>query len=158
MSDQDRAFLLRAVELARHHMERGAGGPFGAVIVRDGLVIAEGWNRVTSDQDPTAHAEVVAIRQAAQAIGSFSLVGATLYTSCEPCPMCLGAIYWARLDRLVFAGTKHDAANAGFDDAFIYHEIDKPIAERRVASLHLPLAEVHELFNAWVRKEDRLPY
>ncbi len=112
-------------------MEAGAGGPFGSVVVRDGRVIGEGWNQVTSTNDPTAHAEVVAIRRACAAIGSFSLAGATLYASCEPCPMCLASAYWARVSRIVFANTREEAAAIGFDDQLLYDEIPKPIEERR---------------------------
>src|SRR3712207_6586441 len=120
MKTEDQRYLKRAIELSREHMDRGAGGPFGAVIVRDGQVLAEGWNQVTSANDPTAHAEVTAIRRAREAIGDHSLEGATLYTSCEPCPMCLASAYWARVGRIVFANTRQDAAEIGFDDSLIY--------------------------------------
>ena len=158
MNTDDQRHLLRAVDLARAHMALGHGGPFGAVIVRDGQILAEGWNEVTSAHDPTAHAEVVAIRRACAALATFSLAGAVIYTSCEPCPMCLGAIYWAHLERLVFAGTKHQAASAGFDDAFIYEELARPMGARRLASIHVPLPEMDALFADWLKKADRTPY
>ena len=127
LSSDDYVHLARAVALSREHMQAGAGGPFGAVVVRDGTVLAEGWNQVTSTNDPTAHAEVMAIRRACQAVGSFSLTGATLYASCEPCPMCLASAYWARVSRIVFANTREDAAAIGFDDQMLYDEIPKPV-------------------------------
>lgn len=154
----DRELLARAIALARAQVSAGRGGPFGAVIVLAGRIIAEGCNEVTSANDPTAHGEIVAIRRACQALGSFSLAGATIYSSCEPCPMCLGAIYWARLDRLVFSNTRAQAAAIGFDDALIYDEIPKPIAERQLPALHLPLREGAEVFAAWSKKTDRVAY
>lgn len=158
LSDSDCRHLQHAVALARTHMELGHGGPFGAVIVKDGKIIAEGWNEVTSANDPTAHAEVVAIRRATAALGHFELAGATIFASCEPCPMCLGAIYWARLDRVVYAGTKQQAAAIGFDDKFIYDELDRPQAERRLVSLHVPMSEMDATFAAWLAKPDRVNY
>jgi tRNA(Arg) A34 adenosine deaminase TadA len=140
-TEQRRGFMLHAVRLSAEQMRQGAGGPFGAVIVRDGAVIAEGWNRVTSANDPTAHAEVTAIREACAALGSFSLHGCEIFTSCEPCPMCLAAIYWARLDRVTFANTRVDAAAIGFDDAHIYGEVSKPIADRAIPTVQLSLPE-----------------
>src|SRR5919112_1630175 len=139
--NQDQRYLARAIDLSRQHMDNGAGGPFGAVIVRDGEVLAEGWNQVTSANDPTAHAEVTAIRRACQAIGDFTLGGATLYTSCEPCPMCLASAYWARVSRIVYANTRQDAAEIGFDDSLIYDEIPKPASERLIPMDHLPSLE-----------------
>ena len=139
-------------------MDLGHGGPFGAVIVRDGSIIGKGWNQVTSAIDPTAHAEIVAIRRAAAAIGAASLARATIYASCEPCPMCLAAIYWSRIDRLVFASTRAEAAAIGFDDDLIYREITTPPDERRLSSTHLPLAEAGAVFHDWLRKPDRIPY
>ncbi len=161
MPDQphDDALLARAVELSRAHMESGAGGPFGAVIAtRDGRIIAEGWNGVTSGNDPTAHAEVVAIRRACEALGTFDLSGHVIYSSCEPCPMCLGAVYWARLDRLVFANSRVDAAAIGFDDALIYDEIPKPIEARLLPTQHQPTVEAKAVFADWLKKADRIPY
>lgn len=156
--NDDARFLARAVALSREHMEAGAGGPFGAVIVRDGRILAEGWNEVTSTSDPTAHAEVVAIRRACREVGDFSLRGATLYTSCEPCPMCLAAAYWARVERIVYANTRDAAADIGFDDAFLYDEIPKEPAARSLPMLHLPDEEASAVFADWLRKADRIPY
>jgi len=158
MTVDDHRFLMNAVNIARVHMERGHGGPFGALIVKDGILLAEGWNEVTTANDPTAHAEVVAIRRACASLGSFSLTGTTIYASCEPCPMCLGAIYWAHIDRLVFAGNKADAAAAGFDDAFIYEEFERDAAKRRLVTVHSPLIEMDAVFSAWLAKTDRKPY
>ena len=155
---EDQRHLARAVELSREHMEEGAGGPFGAVIVRDGRVLAEGWNQVTSANDPTAHAEVTAIRRACQEVGDFSLEGATLYTSCEPCPMCLASAYWARVSRIVYAKTRKDAAEIGFDDSLIYDEISKPIPERIIPMDHLPSLEARAVFDAWADKDDKIGY
>ncbi len=155
---KDSHFIKRAAQLAHAHMESGAGGPFGAVIVRDGQVIAEGWNEVTSSLDPTAHAEVVAIRRACEAVGDYKLEGATLYSSCEPCPMCLAAIYWARIDRLVFASTRDEAAAVGFDDALIYAEVPKAPHERLLPTRHMRCAEADTVFAAWDVKQDKIPY
>jgi len=154
----DEHYLREAIALARAGMERGDGGPFGCVIVKDGRVIGRGNNRVTSSNDPTAHAEVVAIREACAALGTFQLAGATLYTSCEPCPMCLGAIYWARPDRIVFAGDRQDAADAGFDDSLIYDELPQPPAQRRIRTEQALRAEAQEVFARWKEKADRTPY
>ena len=156
--DLDARFMAHAAALSQAHMESGAGGPFGAVIVRDGVVIAEGWNEVTSSHDPTAHAEVVAIRRACAAVGDFSLAGATIYASCEPCPMCLAAIYWARLDRLVFANTRQQAAAIGFDDALIYDEVPKDPMARTLPTRHMPTPEAEAAFAAWMRKADKIAY
>ena len=154
----DRRHLRRAVELAAEQVRSRRGGPFGAVIVKDGVIVAEGCNEVTTGNDPTAHAEIVAIRRACKALGRFSLAGATIHASCEPCPMCLAAIYWARLDRLVFANTRAQAAAIGFDDALIYDEIPKAIGERRLATAHLPLAEGEAAFAAWAGMADKVAY
>lgn len=156
MSEPD--FLREAIRLAQHGVESEAGGPFGAVVVRQGEILAGGWNCVTSQNDPTAHAEVVAIRAACRKLGTFSLAGCELYASCEPCPMCLAASYWARLDRLVFAATRQDAAAAGFDDAMIYQELELPLAQRRVPTIHEMHADASAPFAAWRRKQDRVPY
>lgn len=156
--DFDTACLRRAIELSRMAMENGTGGPFGAIIAMDGRIIGEGWNRVTSTNDPTAHAEVVAIRAACASLGRFDLVGATLYTSCEPCPMCLAASYWARIDRLLYANSRNDAAAIDFDDALIYHEIALPIAERRLPMQRSMQDEAKAVFDNWAIKEDRIPY
>ncbi len=158
MSAEDERHLARAVELSREHMERGDGGPFGAVIVRDGTVLADGWNQVTSTNDPTAHAEVVAIRRACRAAGVFSLEGATLYASCEPCPMCLASAYWARVSRIVYANTRQDAAAIGFDDAAIYDEIPKAPADRAIPTLRIASDAGEAVFADWLKKADRVAY
>ncbi len=159
MATDDEAFLREAIALARAGMERGDGGPFGCVIVKDGAVIGRGNNRVTSSHDPTAHAEVVAIREACAALGSFQLTGCVLYTSCEPCPMCLGAIYWARPERIVFAATRTDAADAGFDDQLIYDELPLAPEQRRIPTVPAVLRdEARAVFAAWKEKEDRVRY
>lgn len=158
LSAEDRRHLARAVALSREHMEVGEGGPFGAVIARDGAILAEGWNRVTSTNDPTAHAEIVAIRRACKRVEAFSLEGATLYTSCEPCPMCLAGAYWARLSRIVYANTREDAAAIGFDDALIYSEIPKLHAERSIPTLHAPTDEAKAVLASWLSKADRVRY
>jgi guanine deaminase len=158
VSANDERHLARAVALSREHMEKGQGGPFGAVIVRGGTVLAEGWNQVTSKNDPTAHAEVVAIRRACEVAGAFSLEGATLYSSCEPCPMCLAAAYWARMARIVYANTREDAMAVGFDDSIFYEEIVKPPAARSLPTLHVPSAAAAEVFADWFRKADRIAY
>jgi guanine deaminase len=157
-ADAHQAFMRHAVRLSAERMREGVGGPFGAVIVRNGKVIAEGWNRVTSDNDPTAHAEVTAIRAASEALGSFSLAGCDIYTSCEPCPMCLAAIYWARLDRLFFANTREDAAAIGFDDNLIYGEVSKPIQDRIIPTLKLNVPEAAAVFAEWRDKPDKVTY
>ena len=154
----NRRFLDYAIDLGERHMRAGAGGPFGAVIVRDERIIAEGWNQVTSDCDPTAHAEIVAIRRACRALASFRLPGASLYCSCEPCPMCLAAIYWARLEAVYFAAGQEDAAAIGFDDAFIYQELSKPWSERRLKASQGPRQQALRVFAAWCRKSDRIRY
>lgn len=158
MSNTDEDLLREALHLARAGMDRNEGGPFGCVIVKDGRIIGRGNNRVTSTNDPTAHAEVVAIRDACHAIGSFQLEGCTLYTSCEPCPMCLGAIYWARPDRVVYAGTREDAAAAGFDDQLIYDELPLPPGQRRIPMRTLLRNEALALFDAWRVKPDKTAY
>ena len=151
-------YLRAAIALAREGMERGDGGPFGCVIVKDGIIIGRGSNRVTSTNDPTAHAEVVAIREACRQLGSFQLEGCVLYTSCEPCPMCLGAIYWSRPDRIVFAGTREDAAQAGFDDQLIYDELPLPYNDRRIRTEQGLRDEAQVVFAAWNAKADKLRY
>lgn len=156
--EDDDKHLARAVALSREHMEGGAGGPFGAVIVRDGAVLAEGWNEVTSTNDPTAHAEVVAIRRACREVSDFSLKGATLYASCEPCPMCLASAYWARVSRVVYANTRHEAAAIGFDDSFIYDEIPLPPDRRSLPCEHAPREDAKAVFEAWLNKADRIAY
>ncbi len=157
-ADSHRDFMLRAVTLSAERMRRGEGGPFGAVIVKDGKVIAEGWNKVTSDNDPTAHAEITAIRAACEALQNFSLAGCEIYSSCEPCPMCLAAIYWARLDRIYFANSREDAAEIGFDDAMIYEEVAKPIDARSIPTFKVDLPEAEAVFAEWQAKPDKVEY
>lgn len=149
--------MQRAIDLAVENVRNG-GGPFGAVIARGGEIVAEGVNRVTSQHDPTAHAEVQAIRKACSELNTFDLTGLDIYASCEPCPMCLGAIYWAHLDHLYFAGTKDDAARIGFDDAFIYKELPLPIHERKLPTEAMMNAEAQAPFVAWQRKDDKVEY
>jgi guanine deaminase len=151
-------FMKMAIDLARRGMNSGAGGPFGCVIVRNGEVIASGFNSVTSTNDPTAHAEVVAIREACKISGSYQLTGCELYTSCEPCPMCLGAIYWARPDKVFFAAARHDAAAAGFDDHFIYDELNTPLAQRKISMVGLERDTALKLFEEWNSKVEKKRY
>ena len=151
-------FLALAVEEALRGVAEGAGGPFGAVVVKDGEVIATGRNEVTSTNDPTAHAEVVAIRAACRALGSFQLTDCDLYASCEPCPMCLGAIYWARPRAVFYAATRSDAAAAGFDDAFLYDDLPRPPSARRFPGLHVPPPSTSPPFAAGRAKSDRRAY
>lgn len=153
----DEALMQRAIDLALENVKQG-GGPFGAVIARGGEIVAEGVNRVTANRDPTAHAEVQAIRHACSKLSTFDLSGLEIYSSCEPCPMCLGAIYWAHLDRLHFAATKQDAADAGFDDSFIYREFERPLAERRLHSVSLLKEEGKRPFRAWDENAERTEY
>lgn len=156
MSDAD--FIRRAIDLAIGNIRLHRGGPFGAVIVHDGVVLAEGTNLVTHSHDPTAHAEIVAIREACRRQQSFELKGCTIYSSCEPCPMCLGAIYWARLDRLVFASTREDAAAAGFDDSFIYDQLPLPIHARSLPTANILRDEGARAFQAWLQFPQRIAY
>ncbi len=149
--------MRKAIELSIENVAAG-GGPFGAVIARNGEIIATGVNRVTSNCDPTAHAEVSAIRAAAKALGTFDLSGCEIYTSCEPCPMCLGAIYWAHLDRMYYGNNKQDAAAIGFDDAFIYEELDLKPEDRRLQSQVLLPEEAIQAFKDWQQKEDKVEY
>tara|TARA_Y100000588_G_scaffold83328_1_gene87886 strand:- start:124 stop:603 length:480 start_codon:yes stop_codon:yes gene_type:complete len=156
--DDHNFYMQRAAEISRQKMLAGEGGPFGAVIVRDTNIIGEGWNRVTSAADPTAHAEIVAIRNACSRAGSFSLEGAVIYTSCEPCPMCLGAIWWARIARIFFANTRADAAEIGFDDAEIYQEVASDLADRHIPLVHCPNQEATQAMREWAEKQDKIPY
>jgi guanine deaminase len=151
-------FMRRAIALSREKMEAGAGGPFGAVIVKDGAILAEGWNCVTSANDPTAHAEIVAIREAAASLGHFSLAGCEIYTSCEPCPMCLSAIYWSRIDRIYYANDRVDAGRIGFDDELLYREFTAVPAERRLKLVRLLAEEAEPVFAAWKNKPDKRDY
>jgi tRNA(Arg) A34 adenosine deaminase TadA len=152
------SWMRRAIELAVENVLAGHGGPFGAVIVKDGRIVAEGANLVTSTIDPTAHAEIVAIREACRSLGRFHLEGCEIYTSCEPCPMCLGAIYWARLEGVFFGGTRADAAASGFDDDLIYRELDTPLADRELPMVQLLRDEALRAFHAWSRAEGRIDY
>ncbi len=152
------AFMARAIELSIENVRSGRGGPFGAVVVRGGKIIAEGVNCVTAVNDPTAHAEVVAIREACKKLGVFELKDCEMYTSCEPCPMCLGAIYWARPARVYFGSTAADASNAGFDDSFIYNEIPQPHARRKIPMIQMMRDEALEAFRAWQRQPNKVPY
>jgi guanine deaminase len=158
----DLRHLRRAVELSREQMLAGAGGPFGAVIAPTGAsteeIVGEGWNQVTSALDPTAHAEVVAIRAACERLGRFELSGLTIYSSCEPCPMCLAAIYWARLDRLVYANSRLEAAAIGFDDAEFYVQVALPLERQRLPAEHIELPEARAVFELWRAKSDKITY
>lgn len=151
-------FMREAIRLSIDNMRAGNGGPFGAIIVKDGKIIARGYNKVTSTNDPTAHAEVVAIREACKTLNSFQLAGCEIYTSCEPCPMCLGAIYWARPDKMYFANTKTDAAAIGFDDQFIYDEIELNVSERHLPTEQLLQSEALVAFQEWQQKTDKIEY
>jgi len=151
-------FMTRAIQLSMDGARSGLGGPFGAVIVQDGKVVAEGMNRVTSTNDPTAHAEVLAIRQACEKLGVFELKDCELYTSCEPCPMCLGAIYWARLARIYFANNAQDAANIGFDDSFIYSELKILPSRRSIPAIQMMRDEALAAFRTWAERVDKIPY
>ncbi len=158
MNDQHQTFMRAAIELAQQGMNNNEGGPFGAVIVRDGKIIGRGNNQVTSSNDPTAHAEVVAIRDACKNIGAYQLDGCIIYTSCEPCPMCLGAIYWARPDKIFYACSRQDAADINFDDAFIYDEIPLPIHERKISMEQVLQSEGQQVFKNWADKGDKALY
>ena len=151
-------FMRAAIRLSRAKMRAGCGGPFGAVVVREGRIIARGWNRVTSANDPTAHAEVTAIRAACKQLKTFHLADCELYTSCEPCPMCLAAIYWARLKRVYYANTRQDAAQVQFDDDWIYREVARPIARRKIPMRQLLRAEALQVFAEWQSQPDKICY
>jgi tRNA(Arg) A34 adenosine deaminase TadA len=156
MSAQE--FMRRAIALSREKMHAGDGGPFGAVVVKDGQIIGEGNNCVTSRNDPTAHAEVMAIREACRTLDTFSLEGCDIYASCEPCPMCLAAIYWARLDHLYYANSREDAAHIDFDDDHIYREVALPIEGRSLPTTRLLADEARVVFDEWQGKSDKTPY
>lgn len=158
MTKRDEFFMRRAIALAEEGMNSNEGGPFGAVVVKDDKIIAEGNNAVTSTNDPTAHAEVVAIRNACKELNSFQLDDCIIYTSCEPCPMCLGAIYWARPKKVFYACDKKDAAEIDFDDQFIYTELDQPIGERSIPFVRLLKEEGKLVFNNWAKKVDKTEY
>lgn len=158
MTEDDKRFMQRAIELAREGIDGNEGGPFGCVVVRDGEIIGEGNNRVTSANDPTAHAEIIAIREACRSLNSFQLDGCSIYTSCEPCPMCLGAIYWARPAKVFYACTRDDAAKIGFDDAFIYAELGKDNGHRSLPIEGMMRNEALDVFNKWSTKTDKIEY
>ena len=151
-------FMREAIRLARIKMQTGQGGPFGAVVVRRGQIIARGWNRVTSANDPTAHAEVTAIRAACRKLKTFQLADCELYTSCEPCPMCLAAIYWARLKKVYYANSRRDAAKIHFDDELIYREVARPVSRRLIAMKQLLRGEAGQVFAEWKDEPDKLVY
>jgi len=148
----------RVIELAIENVRSGQGGPFASVVVRDGAILAEGANLVTSTNDPCAHAEIVAIRRACQKLGSFELRGCEIYSSCEPCPMCLGAIYWARLARIYFAASKEDASRAGFDDSFIYQEFSRRGDQREIQMMRIMNHKALDPFRAWEQQPNKVPY
>ncbi|MEM7102243.1 MAG: nucleoside deaminase [Bacteroidota bacterium] len=158
ISEEDKAFLREAIRLSIENVNEDAGGPFGAVIVKDGEIIAKGSNKVTVINDPTAHAEVMAIRNACAELEDFNLEGCTIYTSCEPCPMCLSAIYWARVERIVYANSRQDAAAIGFDDNFLYNEIPKPLEERNIPIEQTLADEAIKAFKLWEKDDDKVHY
>lgn len=158
MSHDHEHFMRAAIALSAQNMKDNTGGPFGAVVVKDGQIIGRGSNKVTSSNDPTAHAEVVAIRDACRNLDDFSLAGCEIYTSCEPCPMCLSAIYWARLEKIYFANTQHDAAEIDFDDRFLYEEVALEKEERSLPSVPLLRDEAIKVFDEWRSKTDKIPY
>lgn len=151
-------FMQMAIDLSEYNVKEGQGGPFGAVIVKDGMVLARSANKVVPNNDPTAHAEVSAIRLACQELGTFNLAGCEIYTSCEPCPMCLGAIYWARIDKIYYANTKADAAAIGFDDHFIYEELDLPMEKRKLPFIQMMRNEALGAFKLWSESESKTDY
>tara|TARA_B100000949_G_C14206079_1_gene418162 strand:+ start:129 stop:623 length:495 start_codon:yes stop_codon:yes gene_type:complete len=157
-TEENKKFMKRAIDLAEKGMDANAGGPFGAVVVKDGEIIAEGHNNVTSTNDPTAHAEVVAIRRACEKLESFQLTDCVIYTSCEPCPMCLGAIYWARPKKVFYACNREDAAEINFDDQFIYDEIDKEISNREIDFVRMLREEAVKVFDKWDNKNNKTVY
>ena len=158
ISDRDKRLLERAIALSRKGMQEGHGGPFGCVIAKGDEIIGEGHNMVISSTDPTAHAEVVAIRNACQAIGDYQLAGCDIFASCEPCPMCLGAIYWARPSRVVYANTRQEAAAIAFDDAFIYHQIGTDMDQRTIPFIHYPHPAAKEVFDQWLLMDNKKLY
>jgi guanine deaminase len=151
-------FIRKAIKLSLENVQTGKGGPFAALIVKDNNIIASGTNLVTSLNDPTAHAEIIAIREACKILGTFHLEGCEIYSSCEPCPMCLGAMYWARLAKIFIASIMQDAADVGFDDAFIYSEFSKQISERKIPMVLIPQNEALAVFKEWKEKKDKIKY
>ena len=158
MNKEQHIYMAEAIRLAKENIPSGNGGPFGAVVVKAGKIIARGSNRVLADTDPTAHAEMVAIREACRVLGSFQLDGCEIYASCEPCPMCLGAIYWARPEKLYFAAGRYDAAEAGFDDHFIYEEINSDIADRKIETHQILREDALKVFDTWAKTDKKKPY
>jgi guanine deaminase len=158
MDHRDKKFLERAIELSRQGMQGGNGGPFGCIVVKGDEIVGEGSNKVTSTNDPTAHAEVVAIREACKKLGTYQLSECEIYTSCEPCPMCLGAIYWARPMRVIYANTKEDAAAIDFDDDFIYDEIATPMDKRKIPFIHQPHPAALKVFEDWKNWDGKTKY
>ena len=158
LSEQEKLFLDKAVELSRFGIESGNGGPFGCVIVQGDTIVGEGCNMVTSTNDPTAHAEVVAIRDACKNLKTFQLDGCDVYTSCEPCPMCLGALYWARVRRVIYANTRYEAAAIEFDDEFIYQEINTDFMARQIPFIHVPHSGAKSVFEQWKKMDGKLKY
>lgn len=156
-NQSDELFIHQAIELAKANISNG-GGPFGAIIVKNGAIIASGANRVTASCDPTAHAEVMAIREASQKLQTWDLCGCTIYSSCEPCPMCLSACYWAHVDRIVYAALADDAKQAGFDDAFIYNEFQLPVKERKIVFENMQRNQAKEVFSIWIKTENKIKY
>ncbi len=156
--ESKKAFMKEAIALAMSNVEDSHGGPFGAVVVKNGEIIGAGANQVTASSDPTAHAEIVAIRQASAHLGTFDLSDCEIYASCEPCPMCLGAIYWAKINKLYYAATKDDAAKANFDDSYIYKEFALPKNERSLSSLQLMRDDAVKVFEAWNNSDNKIPY
>ena len=156
--EKQKQFMKEAIRLSMENAKNGKGGPFGTVIVKNGNIIASGVNKVTQSSDPTAHAEIVAIRSACETLGTYQLVGCEIYCSCEPCPMCLGAIYWARPDRIYFANTREDAADINFDDNFIYNELDVSISQRKLPTTQLLRDEAQMAFTQWRESTDKIEY
>jgi guanine deaminase len=156
--NMENPFMARAIQLSIDNVNSGCGGPFGAVVVKDGAIIAEGMNLVTRTNDPTAHAEVLAIREACKKLSAFDLEGCDIYSSCEPCPMCLGAIYWARLSRIYFANTEADASKIGFDDSLIYRELPQPHSQRKIPMIQIMREQALAAFRAWESKTDKIVY
>ncbi|WP_212003412.1 nucleoside deaminase [Chitinophaga sp. HK235] len=155
IGEREKKFMQHAIALSRRGMEQGDGGPFGSIVVKGDEIIGEGWNQVLCENDPTAHAEVMAIRDACKKLGTFQLTDCEIYTSCEPCPMCLGAIYWARPSRVYYANTKEDAAAINFDDSFIYREITVPHEEKKIPLIELQDEEALKVFQQWVGMNNR---
>jgi tRNA(Arg) A34 adenosine deaminase TadA len=156
--EKHQEFMREAIALSKQNVEEGLGGPFGAVIVKNGIIVAKSANKVTTTNDPTAHAEIAAIRLACEKLNTFTLEGCVIYTSCEPCPMCLGAVYWARLDKMYYANTKQNAADIGFDDAFIYDEIDLSLENRKLKSEQILNDEALEAFKMWSASRNKIDY